>query len=359
MQSIPELQPLWKILSDTSYKVSLGSYLSLAGFVLFTFYLSVLLPDLMRRYFPLKGKKLLAFRTVIIALICLGAYISLFGSILNPSRLPKAVKWMSPARFGMLTPVRYINLCLIPFSLFLIMISLAVPALLRIFKKGPGRVSVKAKKVRKGLAFYGLLAATALLVTGVSAALLGAASAFYPNAVSFVNGMEGGLAEAASGIFLTIVMAPVVEETAFRGLIQHHLGGVLPAGIAIVSAAVFFGLWHWNLAQFIYTFVWGVLFGIVYSATGKVRHTILLHALGNLFAVLAYSTKKDAVFGKRVVLPAVRSWLMNLQLIPAVLIFLLFAALIFAAMETALWTATGKENRFICLIKKAKREERS
>lgn len=355
VQDLPALRPLWKFLSDRTYKESVCTYLSLAGFVFFAFYMTVLLPDLMKRFFPIKGKKRKVFRTVIIVLTCIAAYISFFGSVINEKSVPKALVWMYPGRFGLNVAVKYANLYLIPVSLLLIVLTWVLPVVIRFLKKMPQLLPLKAGNVKSVCAFYVLLAATAFFVTGASAALLGAAETFFPHASSVVNSMESGMAKAASGIFLTLILAPFIEETAFRGLIQHHVRRVLPAWFAIVLAAACFGLWHRNLAQFIYTFVWGVIFGVIYNATGKVRHTILMHMLGNLFSILSFSTSNDAVFGKHVVLPTIRSWLMKLPFFPAVLMTLLFAALIIAALETALWIAKGKETRFIRVIRRMKK----
>ena len=346
----PLLQPLWRFLNDRKYKESCGIYLSLAGGVLFIFYVSVLLPDLMRRFFPLRGRKLLVFKIIIIVLTCAAAYISYIGC-LSRRDIPTALAWIYPKSDHMAVVLKYANIYLIPVSLFLILFAWTVPAIIHFFKKAAREHFLNAGYVGRTLAFYALLVVIQILLTAASAALLSVVGNFYPNARSFVGDMEKGISTAATGIFLTAVLAPVIEETAFRGIMQHHVKRVLPAVVSILFASVYFGLWHRNLTQFLYTFCWGTVSGVIYNATGKVRHTIMMHAVGNLLSAIAFSTTSSSLLGKHVVLPAIQSWIMALPLVPAVIVMLVLVTIMLMAIETALYIATGKENRFIRLIK--------
>lgn len=343
----PFLEPLWNFLKDRSSKTGASIYIDLSGFCFFTFYMSVLLPDLMRRFFPLKGKALLIFRCGIAAAVIAAAYFSMVGT-LNLTLAPESLKWLWRNAGG--RALQAVHLYMIPLSLFLILFTWVLPVVIQFFRKARKEHSLDPASIRRTAAFYGMLVLIAFLVTGASAVLLAVVKVFAPSAPQVVISMENRAAVSVSSIFLTLILAPFIEETAFRGLIQHHARRVLPAAAAILLASVYFGLWHRNLGQFVYTFTWAVLFGLIYNATGKVRHTILMHFLGNLFAVLAYSTSENAVLGRHVVLPAVRIWLMDLPLLPAILMLLLFAALLFIVTETALYLVNKKENRFIQIV---------
>ena len=248
-----------------------------------------------------------------------------------------------------------LNLWMVPVSLGLIFFTWVIPAVIQFFKNAPREHSFKPANIRKTLEFYGLLALIALTVTAASAVLLAIVKIFAPTAPDVIIRMEKGDAVSAAGIFLTLLLAPVIEETAFRGLIQHHVKRALPERlyiIAVLVASVYFGLWHRNLGQFVYTTTWALLFGLIYNATGKVRHTIFMHALGNLLAVLSFSTTNNAVLGKRVVLPAMRAWLMDLPLFPAILILILLVLVIIVVMSFALYLASGRKGRLLRLIGK-------
>ena len=91
---------------------------------------------------------------------------------------------------------------------------------------------------------------------------------------------------AESPLYLTILFAvilgPIAEELMFRRILLSRL---LPFGerFAILVSAIFFGLYHCNLAQFLYAFAIGLIFGLIACRTGKLRHTITLHILLNFF----------------------------------------------------------------------------
>jgi glutamate-5-semialdehyde dehydrogenase len=83
------------------------------------------------------------------------------------------------------------------------------------------------------------------------------------------------------GPLLAIVIAPVVEEIAFRGLILRGLLGRWPAWIAIFVSATLFALMHMNPAQFPIAFCLGAALGWVYARTRSLGLCILGHAINN------------------------------------------------------------------------------
>ena len=78
-----------------------------------------------------------------------------------------------------------------------------------------------------------------------------------------------------------VVLAPVFEELIFRKMLVDR---VRPYGekLAILLSGLMFGLFHGNLSQFFYATLLGMVLAYVYLRTGKIRNTILLHALVNL-----------------------------------------------------------------------------
>lgn len=79
----------------------------------------------------------------------------------------------------------------------------------------------------------------------------------------------------------TVVIAPVMEELMFRKYLVDRL---VPYGqlTAVLFSAVGFGLFHANFYQFFYAFALGAVFAYIYSSTGRIRYTILLHMLVNV-----------------------------------------------------------------------------
>ena len=90
----------------------------------------------------------------------------------------------------------------------------------------------------------------------------------------------------------------ICEEILFRGAIQSNC---MPFGRtnAILIASVLFALMHESAAQIFYTFVAGILFGIVYDRTENLLNCIILHTFNNAFSliddVIYFNFTKNAI----------------------------------------------------------------
>ncbi len=90
-------------------------------------------------------------------------------------------------------------------------------------------------------------------------------------------------------ILLTVgVVAPVSEELIFRGLLFHRMKDWMKPWLAVILSAVLFGAYHGNMVQFIYAFVMGIFFAVIYHRTGTLWTTIVAHMTANLWSVLGY-----------------------------------------------------------------------
>ncbi len=109
---------------------------------------------------------------------------------------------------------------------------------------------------------------------------------FFPSAGAVAEGAEP--LRPYEWVLQWIVMAVVpgiCEELLFRGAI---LSGCLPFGrsSAIFISAFLFSMMHQNFAQMFYTFVAGIVLGLVYVRTESLWNCILLHFLNNSVSVL-------------------------------------------------------------------------
>ena len=108
-----------------------------------------------------------------------------------------------------------------------------------------------------------------------------AAPAGGTEALNMINTMvSSGL---PTGMMMTVLIAPVLEELAFRKFMLDRIRNY-GEKTAIVFSALCFGLYHGNLTQFLYAFTVGLFLGYVYCRTGKVLYTIIMHALLNLLS---------------------------------------------------------------------------
>ena len=91
-------------------------------------------------------------------------------------------------------------------------------------------------------------------------------------------------------VFLVLALAitaPLIEEIIFRGMIFHELKQIMPVIPAVIIQGLLFGIYHFNIVQFIYASFLGIMFGLVYSWTQNLWIPVILHFSNNIMAVTA------------------------------------------------------------------------
>ena len=91
----------------------------------------------------------------------------------------------------------------------------------------------------------------------------------------------------ALGYVGTAIVAPIAEETFFRGFVIGGLRRRFGAAGALVLSAVFFALLHPPLTIFPVIFVLGLLLGLLFLQTGSLYPGMLMHAMFNTVGFLA------------------------------------------------------------------------
>jgi len=86
--------------------------------------------------------------------------------------------------------------------------------------------------------------------------------------------------------FKVAVVAPVVEELIFRGLILQGFRRNYNGFIAVFMSALLFALFHLNPWQFPATFILGLLLGWIMLRTNSILLAILGHSINNLLVLL-------------------------------------------------------------------------
>ncbi len=99
------------------------------------------------------------------------------------------------------------------------------------------------------------------------------------------------------------VMAPVVEELLFRGIIQGELRKVMPEWIAIIAQAVIFALFHMQPVQITYVFLPGLLLGLAYYWSKSIWVPIIMHISFNFIGSVM-----PALIGENEILLQVLVW---------------------------------------------------
>lgn len=95
--------------------------------------------------------------------------------------------------------------------------------------------------------------------------------------------------------FLTAgIVAPIVEELIFRGLIYKRLKKMTGVAGAAILSALFFGIFHGNWVQAPYAMILGIVCVFVYEKYKSVIAPILLHMSANILAVLLVFVSDDS-----------------------------------------------------------------
>jgi hypothetical protein len=93
----------------------------------------------------------------------------------------------------------------------------------------------------------------------------------------------------------TILIAPVVEEMLFRGLLYHTIKRIGFPRIALWGTTLLFAAIHSNLLTFLPLFVLAVALTLLYEATDNLLSCILAHSLFNAanFVTLLYQSELE------------------------------------------------------------------
>ena len=92
-------------------------------------------------------------------------------------------------------------------------------------------------------------------------------------------------------IFLA-VLAPVVEELFFRGLVQGSLARRFGAPAGVAGSAVIFGLAHFQALQLPALILFGLVLALLVQRTGRLGPAIVAHATFNAITVISLTATR-------------------------------------------------------------------
>ena len=139
----------------------------------------------------------------------------------------------------------------------------------------------------------------------VSILLLGAAFSHGLNllvSLFNINGIFGSYEAVEAEIFApgvifviirAVILAPIAEELVFRGLVFRRMKNYTSFWPAALVSSALFGLYHMNLAQGIYAFIFGIVLCEVYRRFNHLLAPILLHFAANVLSVILTYTNAE------------------------------------------------------------------
>ena len=86
------------------------------------------------------------------------------------------------------------------------------------------------------------------------------------------------------------LITPVLEELLHRGVVYGRLRRMMNMWPAVIVSALVFAALHFNIVQFTYAFLLGIVFAIFVEKTGHIYPAILGHVLANGIAVIRTET---------------------------------------------------------------------
>ena len=96
---------------------------------------------------------------------------------------------------------------------------------------------------------------------------------------------EGGVGLKVAVAVSAVIVAPVAEETIFRGLIYGAVKRFSERYFAAVISALAFASLHLNLASFLPLFILGLFFALAYEISGCLAVPVIMHASFNAVSI--------------------------------------------------------------------------
>jgi hypothetical protein len=96
------------------------------------------------------------------------------------------------------------------------------------------------------------------------------------------------------GAFIKVaIIAPIIEESLFRGIIMHGFMKNYKNWYSILFSAILFSVYHLNPWQMTYTFFLGLLLGWIMVRTHSLVLCIITHSINNLSVLLSITFAKE------------------------------------------------------------------
>lgn len=167
-----------------------------------------------------------------------------------------------------------------------------------VYEKKASKFSLK--KINKPQTYVFAVIATTLLFVGMFLPTMFVTELLALTGYSATSFTFETVAEFIFGIFVIAILAPIIEELIFRGVILSGFYSGEKKTKAVIKAAVIagalFALSHMSPAQTFYQFFLGGLCGIFVIYTGSVLLGIVVHMTSNVVAlIVSYTALIDVV----------------------------------------------------------------
>lgn len=143
-------------------------------------------------------------------------------------------------------------------------------------------IRIRPQKAVNGLSLVPMAVLAAALAMGLNGFLTLIELYKYSPAFQEVSQLQGDI-PVWLGVLSYGILAPLGEETVFRGIVYGKLKSISNVPVAIILSGFAFGLFHGNLVQAVYATVLGIVLALVYEIYDSILAPMLFHGIANLF----------------------------------------------------------------------------
>lgn len=149
----------------------------------------------------------------------------------------------------------------------------------------------KTKKYWSGISFQVIIGLLFLAfgLQYIAQLVANAIGWFFPELMAIYNDLMSTTGYNEMTIILAVyslLLAPIGEELAFRGLTMRFARQALPFWAANIFQAALFGIMHLNVVQGLYAFTMGLFLGWVCKKGHSIKYSIILHILFNVLGTI-------------------------------------------------------------------------
>ena len=169
----------------------------------------------------------------------------------------------------------------------------AIPCMLPFYRQDQALkgISVGKPKVDKRKLLHGLWAAIIVICISVACNNLISMTPLVELSEGFKEanaGFYGGTLVAE--LISSAIATPFLEELVFRGIVFGRLKSMLPKPAAILISAVCFAIMHFNIVQFLYALLIGIVLSLLVEKAEGLYVAVVGHVAANALAVVRTET---------------------------------------------------------------------
>lgn len=164
-------------------------------------------------------------------------------------------------------------------NIFIISLMVDIIFIICLLIKGGSIKECKFNKInKKDYLYISLLSFSLTVFLGIVVAVLMQIFSSYNEVAKTISSGTGTIYSLVS----VVILIPICEEIIFRGVIFGYLKKRYNLVVSLIIQSLVFAFMHGNIVQGIYTFILGLVLGIIYIYTNSLYGSMLMHIIYNL-----------------------------------------------------------------------------